>query len=81
MANTVTIFTHSIVEQLVQVPKGNLIGGQCVMKKELVTNGGRTVQYRLEIVMVRKKNSRGLIFLSTDRARKIYLALGQTHLS
>ena len=59
VANTVTIFTHSIVEQLVQVPKGNLIGGQCVMKKELITNRGRTMQYRLEIVIVRKKTAEG----------------------
>lgn len=55
----VTIFTHSIVEQLVQVPKGNLIGGHCVMKKELITNRGRTMQYRLEIVIVRKKTAEG----------------------
>ena len=59
MANTVTIFTHSIVEQLVQAPKGNLIGGHCVMKKELITNRGRTTQYRLEIVIVRKKTAEG----------------------
>lgn len=59
VVNTVTIFTHSIVEQLVQVPKGNFIGGQCVMKKELITNRGRTMQYRLEIMIVRKKTAEG----------------------